>query len=66
MDLSENPAAMGEVPGPRGTGCRALPGGCRYPAVHPAAGVDSHDRAAVVAGEEAAHSLHAEIGRAHV
>jgi hypothetical protein len=34
--------------------CRALPGGRRNPAVHPAADVDSRDGSAAVAGEEAA------------
>ena len=33
---------------------RALPGGRRNPAVHPAADVDTYDGTAVVAGEEAA------------
>ena len=43
-------------------GCRPLLRDCRHPAVHPAADVYSHDRSVVVAGEEAAHSLHAAAG----
>ena len=60
--LSENPAAMVEVLACARPGAGALLGGRRNPAEQPASEVDPHDRAALVAGEEAALPLQTAAG----